>query len=110
MKITLTGDPVSDNKRLMLSRGRFIAGSEYKACKLAWQREVSAQWRFEPMEGDVGLDITVYFPNNRKDVSNTLKCILDSVEKVLYNNDRQITELTVHKRFDKQNPRVEIII
>lgn len=48
-------------------------------------------------------------PNKKPDVDNIIKIIADSLNKVAYGDDTQITDIIARKRYS-ENPRVEIII
>ena len=60
---------------------------------------------------DVELNIKYYFHDKRvRDIDNYQKLIQDSMEWILFENDKQIKKLTLEKFIDKENPRVEILI
>jgi Holliday junction resolvase RusA-like endonuclease len=55
--------------------------------------------------------LAVYFDNNRQDLDNAAKIILDCLQKnEVVKNDRAVKFLGMAKYFDKTNPRVEIQI
>lgn len=43
------------------------------------------------------------------DIDARLKAMYDALEGVMYINDDQIIEQHTYKRWDKENPRVELI-
>lgn len=53
----------------------------------------------DPMEGPLAIDIALYPPDRRaRDADNTLKCILDSLQKAgVVKNDSQFVDLRVRK-------------
>ena len=53
---------------------------------------------------------TVYYPANRADLDNSLKIILDCLEKVTktIKNDNKCIEIHVKKGVDKLDPRIEM--
>lgn len=54
--------------------------------------------------------VTMFFPDKRGyDVDNVLKSILDGCTPLWW-NDRQVEESAVTKRYDKQNPRCEVLV
>lgn len=74
-----------------------------------YQLEVDVELAFvEPVVGPVKLEIWCYFQNSRSDIDGRLKSLLDVLQGNLYENDNQILDLVVHKRIDKENPRVEV--
>ena len=56
----------------------------------------------------IGLKIDVYRPRKSGDLDNTLKAILDSLSKNLYEDDRQVIEISAHRYDDKERPRIEV--
>lgn len=50
------------------------------------------------------------YPSKKPDSDNIAKIILDSLNKIAYDDDAQIIELTVLKRYTEENERVEIEI
>jgi len=89
-------------------RGRRFLSKDGKAIKAAIAWEVRSQVKFEPLAGDVTLNILFYFKNGRMDIDNALKGLLDCMTGLVYVDDSQITELHVFKMVDKKNPRIEI--
>ena len=47
------------------------------------------------------------YPQKKPDADNIAKIILDSLNKIAYEDDSQIVELTVLKRYTEENERVE---
>lgn len=47
------------------------------------------------------------YPCKKPDADNVAKIILDSLNEIAFNDDSQITELTVLKRYTDSNERVE---
>lgn len=53
------------------------------------------------------LAVDVYFRSNRSDLDNSLKIILDCLQKYeVIVNDRQCTEIFARKFVDKEDPRI----
>lgn len=94
-----------------LYRGRRFLTKAGKETKGAIGAEITVQRNFEPIKGNVTLNVIFYFGNKRKnDIDNRLKALLDCMTGLLYKDDSQITELHVYKEYDKENPRTEISI
>lgn len=92
-------------------RGRRFLTKEGKATKEIIGLEILSQRTTEVIKGDVALGIVFYFDNKRKnDIDNRLKALLDCMTGILYEDDSQIKELHVYKKYDKENPRTEIQI
>jgi len=97
--------PPSANKYWIYARGRVRTSPEAKAYKDA-VRLLTPKYI---IEGRVAVNVSVFRPAKRGDLDNFLKVMLDSLEGVLYNNDRQITEIHAFRYDDKDNPRVELL-
>ena len=55
--------------------------------------------------------INVYYPSKRSDLDNSLKCVLDCLQKVkAISNDNLCCKIIAQKFIDKVNPRVEFKI
>ena len=52
--------------------------------------------------------LDVYYPSNRSDLDNSLKIILDCLQKAnVIKNDNLCTQILARKFVDKNNPRIE---
>jgi len=103
--ISLTTPMISVNK---MYRGRRFLSKEGKATKSAIAWEIVSQGKIDPLEGTLALNIIFYVANNRADIDNMLKALLDCMTGIIYKDDSQITELHVFKELDKENPRTLI--
>jgi len=57
------------------------------------------------------LEVDVYYPNQRSDLDNSLKILLDCLQKVgAIANDNKCTRIVANKFLDKLNPRIEFTI
>jgi len=69
--------------------------------------QLKRQWRKKPLKGDVGVEVTVWYPSKRNDLDPSL--LFDVMQKAgIYENDRQIRQYTAFKEWDKLNPRVKV--
>jgi Holliday junction resolvase RusA-like endonuclease len=56
-------------------------------------------------------EIDVYYPSNRSDLDNSLKVVLDCLQKAkVIKNDNKCTKIIARKFLDKNNPRIEFKI
>lgn len=55
----------------------------------------------------VSLTLHCFYKTYLRDIDSSLKVILDALEPI-YENDRNIEELHVYKKIDKENPRIEV--
>lgn len=114
-RIVLSGEPKSTNHIYKYScTGNFprmYMTSEGKALKEQYILEARTQWKGELLVDDVCMSIVFYFKNKRKrDLDNQNKLIMDSLEGIVYENDRQVSELSLTREYDSENPRIEIYI
>ena len=58
------------------------------------------------LKGHLGIDIVFYVPNLRGDGDNLLKAFLDSLQGIVFENDRQIRWYTFCTILDKEKPRI----
>ncbi len=62
-----------------------------------------------PLSNDFRVILTFYRGSkHRVDLDNLSKAVLDALENVFYVDDRQVVDLYLHKKYDKENPRVEV--
>jgi Holliday junction resolvase RusA-like endonuclease len=83
---------------------------------LDWQNEVGRSGLMnrdikQVLSNDFRVILSFYRGTRHKvDLDNLSKAILDALEGVFYVDDRQVVDLYLHKKFDKENPRVEVEI
>lgn len=113
MKIILPGAPQSTNhlyKRAGNHPGLYMT-SEGKALKVEYQWEAKAQWRRPVFEGDMRVEIKLFFSDNRRrDWDNWHKISMDALTGIVWRDDSQVVKATVEKCLDPKKPRIEIII
>lgn len=111
MKILLKGSPLS-TQHIYGMRGRIkFMTKEGKKQKESYISQAKEQWQWEPIEGDVKLQINIFFGDNRKrDWDNYHKLSMDALSGIVYQDDSQIVEALVKKYVDKENPRIEIML
>ena len=63
------------------------------------------------IEGYFHFHIDVYYPSQRSDLDNSLKVVLDCLQKTkTIKNDNKCTKIVANKALDKDNPRIEFEI
>lgn len=72
--------------------------------------EVCRTHGLSPFTGRVVMTVTVYRKENRGDLDNYCKALLDALAGHAYVNDKQVYELHLYKALDRKNPRVELTI
>ena len=68
-------------------------------------------YRNANIKGYFEIYIDVFYPSQRSDLDNSLKCVLDCLQKVkAIENDNKCTKIVARKFLDKTNPRIEFTI
>ncbi len=114
MNIILKGNPKSNQHIYQyVCRGRF--GTLYmtkvgKDIKESYILQIKEQYKDNPIEIDVEMEVVLYFGDKRKrDIDNYGK-LLDCLNGTILVDDSQIQKLTIKKDYDKEDPRIEIMI
>lgn len=116
IKIILQGTPPStSNIYKYRSVGKFIMGymsAEGKQKKEEYRWEMINQWKRKPiLTEEFKIDVTYYFKDlRRRDWDNFNKLWMDAGTKIIWEDDKLISDAHIHKKIDKNNPRIEIII
>jgi Holliday junction resolvase RusA-like endonuclease len=115
VKITLLGEPLSTNNiyriRHRYGRGHISLSQAAEELKEDYQLQALTQRPATPLTEGLKLTIKLFFGTKRKsDWDNFHKLSMDALTGIVWEDDRQIEEATVMKRFDKANPRIEITI
>lgn len=76
--------------------------------KFLWQ---CSKYRDANIEVPFEFYINVYYPSKRSDLDNSLKVVLDSLQRVkAIKNDNNCAKIVAQKFIDKDNPRIEFAI
>lgn len=102
----------SDNSRHGLVRGRIRLTAPYREKLRSASLLARAAWRGAPLTGRVALRVVVYAPDRRRrDVTNLLKHLCDTLTGVAYEDDAQLDDVRVMRgAVDRLRPRVELTI
>lgn len=66
------------------------------------------KFRGEMISDYFDFEIDVYYPSNRSDLDNSLKVVLDCLQKCkVIKNDNKCVKIIARKFIDKANPRIE---
>lgn len=85
--------------------------AEAKVLKNYRETVARMQWGEETLKWDVYMRITYFHKDKRsRDIDNFWKLVLDSLSWIVYEDDKQIVQLHLEKKLDKENPRVEVFI
>jgi len=85
---------------------RTQAANDYREI-VAW---ILHDMEVDPLQGALKVSIVAYRPRKAGDIDGILKVSLDAMNKLAYEDDKQIVELHVWRRDDKYNPRLEVEI
>lgn len=65
----------------------------------------------ETLEGEFHLELDIFYKDNRSDLDNSAKVILDCLQSNgVIRNDRNLTRLVMTKHVDKEHPRIEFTL
>lgn len=111
LSLCILGEPASkaNSRKMVYVRGKplFIKSEKALAYAKAFKQQVlAAQLANVMLDGDVVVHIKIYYASRRPDLDESL--ILDLLQGVAYENDRQVKEKHIYWDLDKDNPRTEI--
>lgn len=108
IRLTIYGEPASKaNSRRVVRIGNRVASiKSEKALSYSLMFKQQIPEGIVPIEGDVVVNMTIYYASRRPDLDESL--ILDLLQGVTYLNDRQVKEKHIFWGLDKENPRTII--
>lgn len=112
MTIILKGNPISTNNCYHNVRANMrILTTKARALKEDYAWQARTQFKGKPLSFNIEIFIKIYFGTKRKyDWDNFHKLSQDSLNGIVWEDDSQITKATVEKFYDKENPRIEILV
>lgn len=111
MLLTLKGNPLSTNNIYRKTEYHVYMTEAGKSLKQSYFFQLKNQWKKKPLTGDIVLTVILYFGDRKiRDIDNYNKLLLDSCTGILWEDDKQIQEMHIYKKYDKENPRIEIQI
>jgi Holliday junction resolvase RusA-like endonuclease len=84
-------------------------GKEFKGRVSAFAKK-AMRGRDPETEAPIMVTVDIWFRSKRNDLDGPLKLILDSLEGVVYGNDRQVVALHAHKHHHKTIPSIRIAV
>lgn len=103
----------SDNLRKRYTPGKGDkAWGRYKSARDTASTVVQAQYHGPMYCEAVSMEILFYLPNDRRrDPTNLLKMVQDSLSGIIYDDDKRITSLSwLNMGVDRDNPRAEVTV
>lgn len=105
---TILGEPASkaNSRKIVMFGARPAVIKSDKARRYVKQFEAQCEVLDDLFEGDVGVEITIFYASRRPDLDESV--ILDCMEGYVYTNDRQVKEKVIRHGLDKENPHADI--
>ena len=115
MHITLLGELLSTQSAYRSActgnRPRLYMTSQAVTLKESYQWQVKKQWKRKPLVCPLQITVVLFFGTKRiADWDNFHKLSMDALTGIVWLDDSQVQEATVTKKYDKENPRIEITI
>lgn len=119
---TIIGNvPSKSNCYKVIKLVKRINGTSNYRCSLGKQAHLKAyeksflsqmlDYKYELIEDEFKFVIDVYYDSRRPDLDNSLKVVLDCLQKAnAIKNDNKCLEIVARKHLDKLNPRIEFSI
>lgn len=109
---TVPGRPVG-KERARVANGRAYTPERTRAWEeaISWQAQLTL--RDKPMlVGDVSLTLKIYVSGGvYPDVDNVLKCVKDGMQRIIYANDKQVSEVyAVRYPCKRGDERIEVVV
>lgn len=113
LSLCILGEPASkaNSRRMVYLHGKpmFIKSEKALSYSKAFKQQVDAAEKANVMlDGDVSVTIKIYYASRRPDLDESL--ILDLLQGVAYENDRQVKQKHIFWGLDKDKPRAEITV
>jgi Holliday junction resolvase RusA-like endonuclease len=115
LRFVVDGPPVPcERPRVVARGGHAVAFTPGRTRR--YQRQVALVARAAlppgwPLDAVYSLGVTVYWPDRRRrDLSNILKSIEDGCNRIVWDDDCQVTSIYVRGALDRERPRVEVRI
>ena len=111
---SIPGEPVikKNNRPIYRAGNRPIIGKSAKLrqAEASIKSYVMSKYKGPTAKGSIEITFTAYLgTKRRKDLSNCFEIYADALQAAgVFADDNQIEIITMHKRYDKDNPRVEI--
>ncbi len=110
--IMIQGEPASkaNSRRLVTVRGRamFIKSKKALSYSKFFQLQCPVRKDLYGKKQDLAVAMKIFYKTRRPDLDESL--ILDLMEGLVYENDRQVKFKYVEWGLDKENPRTHIVI
>lgn len=104
------GEPASksNSRRLVTLKGRVAFIKSAKALSYVQAFRLQCPKLPIPMEGDLVIWARIWYASRRPDLDESV--ILDALQGLVIENDRQIREKHIYWGLDRDRPRTEIVV
>ncbi len=109
--IVILGEPASkaNSRRIVHIKGRMVPIKSQKALDYVGSLRVQASAQVKEMiEGDLRVEMVIHYASRRPDLDESV--ILDALQGIAYENDRQVKQRMTYWALDKDMPRSVIRI
>jgi Holliday junction resolvase RusA-like endonuclease len=110
MTLTFLTLPLSTNQLYRSVNGRTIISERGRANKELIGWEARAQYRGKPLTGPLKIEVRFFWGDRRRHDWDNAKTFYDSLNGIVWEDDYQIFDAHVVREYDKENPRVELMI
>lgn len=107
-RFTVLELPVSANRYWRVAGNRIYVSREAEAFKkvVAWEAKRAGVTCISDQPVEVKIYYYHEFPKRRLDVDNILKCAIDSLSGVAFDNDKRVVKVTAECWHDADHPRL----
>jgi Holliday junction resolvase RusA-like endonuclease len=82
-----------------------------KDLKEDYQWQIRSQYHGPILTTSLSVEMTIYAGTKRRwDIDNFNKLVFDALSGLVYEDDSQIETLLIRKDYDKEKPRVDLVI
>lgn len=109
--LVILGEPASkaNSRRIVNIRGRMVPIKSKKALEYVASLRLQAAAQMPSMiEGDLRVEMMIHYASRRPDLDESV--ILDALQGIAYENDRQVKQRMTYWGLDKDMPRAVIRI
>jgi Holliday junction resolvase RusA-like endonuclease len=108
---TIKGNTPSKSNCYMIAHKRLIKTKRLKDYEESFYIQLPPELRNIDITSYFEFYVDVFYPSQRADLDNSLKIILDCLQKTkTIRNDNKCVKIVAQKALDKENPRIEFTI
>jgi len=109
MIIELVWNPLSTSHIYYMGWKSSFMKTPARNQKNSYITQATSQYTWPILYCDIVIEANIYFGDKRiRDIDNYNKLWMDSLQGILYKDDKQVVGLLLYKHYDKENPRITI--